>query len=237
MIRIAAQLLQAACALKLEGIMLKRADSPYVYGRTDTWLKLKCSLREAFVVWALPIAAVRGEGQSAVATRTSVKASNPERVIDASTGLAKLDLFRFYESVADWILPHLKDRPVCLVRAPDGIEGQLFFQKHPESRMPGLTILDARIWPGHTALLSVDDVDGLLSAAKMNIIEFHTWNSTVDDINHPDRVVFDLNPGEGVTWSHLQEAALLTRTMLEELQLKSWLKTSGGKDCMCGRTA
>jgi bifunctional non-homologous end joining protein LigD len=79
---------------------------------------------------------------------SSIKVTNPERVIDPSTGLTKLALVRYYESVAERILPHLVDRPVSLVRAPEGITGELFFQKHPETRVPGLRVLDKALWPG-----------------------------------------------------------------------------------------
>ena len=160
---------------------------------------------------------------------SSLKITNPERVIDPSTGLTKMALVRYYESIAERILPHLLDRPVSLVRAPDGIAGELFFQKHPETRMPGLREFDAALWPGHAALLGVDSAEALLAAAQMNTIEFHTWNSTSKHIDQPDRVVFDLDPGEGVSWAHVQEAALLVHTLLCELKLESWLKTSGGK--------
>ncbi|HEX2539718.1 MAG TPA: DNA ligase D [Caldimonas sp.] len=170
-----------------------------------------------------------GAVASAAPMASSVKVTNPERVIDPSTGLTKVALVRYYESIAERMLPHLKDRPVSLVRAPEGIGGELFFQKHPETRMPGLRILDAKLWPGHGPLLAVDTADALLSAAQMNTIEFHTWNSTVRHIDRPDRVVFDLDPGEGVTWAHILEAAVLMRAMLTELKLESWLKTSGGK--------
>jgi bifunctional non-homologous end joining protein LigD len=162
-------------------------------------------------------------------TTSSIKVTNPERVIDPSTGITKVTLVRYYESVAERILPHLLDRPVSLVRAPEGITGELFFQKHPETRLPGLRVLDRRLWPGHAALLAVDTADALVSAAQMNTIEFHTWNSTAKKIDQPDRIVFDLDPGEGVSWPHVQEAALLTRALLTELALASWLKTSGGK--------
>ena len=346
------EMLEAACQMHLEGIILKRLDAPYVSGRTETWLKLKCSLRQEFVIcgftdrsgasnevgglllgyyengklryagnvgtgwdsatgrkmhgrlaklevdkptldadtvrpgrwskraagterWVKPelvaevvFAAWTPEGHVRHASfkglradkpgelisreraaesvapsdaaevqrrigretaRAGVKVSNPARVIDPSSGLKKLDLVRYYESVADWILPHLQDRPVSLVRAPEGIMGELFFQKHPESRMPGMRVLDASLWPGHAPLLAVETVTALIAAAQMNVIEFHTWNSTAKEIDQPDRMVFDLDPGEGITWTHLQEAALLTRTLLAELQLESWLKTSGGK--------
>jgi bifunctional non-homologous end joining protein LigD len=172
-----------------------------------------------------PLAAVKPVAKP----QTAVKISNPDRVIDPSTGLTKIDLINFYESVAERILPHLRLRPVSLVRAPQGIIGKLFFQKHSESRIPGLTELAPELWPGHEALLSVDTIEGLISAAQLNVVEFHTWNSTTKRIDQPDRVIFDLDPGEGVTWAHVQDAAMLARTMLEELGLKSWLKTSGGK--------
>ncbi|MFG6417251.1 DNA ligase D [Roseateles sp. DC23W] len=159
----------------------------------------------------------------------SVKVSHPERVIDKSTGITKVELVRYYESIADWMLPHLKDRPVSLVRAPQGIEGQLFFQKHSEAKIPGMTDLDASLWPGHDALLAVNSAEALVNAAQFNTIEFHTWNARSARINRPDRVIFDLDPGEGVTWAHLQEAAVLTKGFLEQLGLQAWLKTSGGK--------
>lgn len=160
--------------------------------------------------------------------RAAIKISHPDRVIDPATGLRKIDLVHYYESVADRILPHLRHRPVSLVRAPRGITGQLFFQKHAETPIPGLTELDPALWPEHEPLLAVDSVEGLINAAQLNVVEFHTWNSKVQRIDTPDRVVFDLDPGEGVTWAHVQEAAQLTRAMLEELGLKSWIKTSGG---------
>ncbi|KWR91256.1 DNA ligase D [Cupriavidus sp. IDO] len=160
---------------------------------------------------------------------SAVKVTHPERVIDPSTGMTKLDLVRYYESVADWMLPHLKDRPLSLLRAPNGIIEELFFQKHPESKMPGLKEHDPTLWPGHGALLTVDNMDALVSAAQMNVVEFHTWNSTVGRLDRPDRVIFDLDPGEDLKWSHMQEAALLVHTLLTELGLKAWPKTSGGK--------
>ena len=156
--------------------------------------------------------------------------SNPERIIDPSTGLRKLDLVRYYESIAERMLPHLAGRPVSLVRGPNGIAGQLFFQKHDDKlSIPGLREFDPKLWPGHPAMLELPSAEALVSAAQMNVIEFHTWNSTQKNPGKPDRIVFDLDPGEGVTWPRVQEAATLTRALLDELGLQSWLKTSGGK--------
>lgn len=159
-----------------------------------------------------------------------IQVSHGERVIDPSTGFTKLELVRYYESVSDWILPHLKGRPCSLVRAPSGITGQLFFQKHGEKiGIPGITELDASLWPGHAAMLEIGSAPALAGAAQLNVIEFHTWNSKVRTIDQPDRMIFDLDPGEGTPWKYVQEAATLMRTMLHELHLESWLKTSGGK--------
>lgn len=159
-----------------------------------------------------------------------VKISHPERVVDPSTGLTKLDVVRYYETIAPRILPHLKGRPVSLLRAPDGVAGQQFFQKHDEKlSIPGLRQLDPALWPGHAPLMEVASTQALIGAAQMNVIEFHTWNSTIRRIDKPDRLVFDLDPGEGVDWPKVREAAQLTKTLLDELGLKSWLKTSGGK--------
>ncbi len=155
--------------------------------------------------------------------------SNPERVIDASSGVTKIQLVRYYALVAPLILEHLKGRPVSLVRAPDGIGGQLFFQKHLEHAMPGVTQLDQSIDPEHPPYIEVASVEALLSAAQMNVVEFHTWNATKSAIDKPDRMTFDLDPGEGVTWPMLQEAAVLVRGFLQDLGLVSFLKTSGGK--------
>lgn len=161
---------------------------------------------------------------------TSVKVTNPGRVIDPSTGLTKLDLVRYYESVAEWLLPHLKGRPCSLVRAPSGIAGEIFFQKHPDTlNIPEIRTLDASLWPEHEPLLEVPTAKAVAGAAQMNVVEFHTWNAKVRAIDTPDRMVFDLDPGEGVGWQRVAEAAMLTRSLLQDLGLQAWLKTSGGK--------
>lgn len=168
--------------------------------------------------------------QAGTAPAGGVKVSNAERVIDPSSGLTKLDLVRYYESVADWMLPHLIGRPCSLVRGPTGVTGELFFQKHGEKiGIPGIKELDPALWPGHATLLEVGTAHALAGAAQMNVIEFHTWNSLAKNIDKPDRMIFDLDPGEGTVWQHIQEAAMLVRGLLSELGLECWLKTSGGK--------
>jgi len=159
----------------------------------------------------------------------NMKVSHPERVIDQSTGLTKIDLIRYYALVAPLMMPHLKARPTSLVRAPDGIEGQLFFQKHMDEPLEGTILLDRKLDPGHSPLIEVTKPIGLLTAAQMNVIEFHTWNGVKNAIDQPDRMTFDLDPGDGVSWKIMQESTLLMRSFLEQLGLTSFVKTSGGK--------
>ena len=160
----------------------------------------------------------------------SFRVTHPERVIDQQTGITKLDLLRHYAVVAPLILPHLKGRPVSLTRAPSGVSGELFFQKHAkEVELPGIKLLDPALDPGHEALLEIHNATGLLSAAQMNTVEFHTWNALASSISKPDRMTFDLDPGDGFEWVQMQQAAELVKTMLEELELVPFLKTSGGK--------
>ncbi len=157
------------------------------------------------------------------------KLSNPDRVIDPSTGLTKLDLARYYGLVAPLLVQHLKARPVSFVRAPSGIQGQLFFQKHLDAPIPGVASLPKGLHPGHPALLEVPTPDAVMSAAQMNVIEFHTWNAVKSAIEEPDRLILDLDPGEGVSWPVVQQAAELVHVLLQGLGLEGWLKTSGGK--------
>lgn len=185
---------------------------------------------------AVPAKAVKAAGTAKTAKTTkaaktakSGRLSNPDRVIDPSTGLTKLDLARYYGLVAPLLLPHLKGRPVSLVRAPGGIQEPLFFQKHLEAAMPGVKALPERLDPDHPSLLEVPSGAAIMSAAQMNVVEFHTWNAVKTAIDKPDRMLLDLDPGDGVKWATMQQAAGLVRVLLEEIGLQCWLKTSGGK--------
>lgn len=158
-----------------------------------------------------------------------LKVTHPERVIEASSGIRKIDLVRFYSLVGPLMMEHLKGRPVSLVRAPEGVKGQLFFQKHLETAtMTGVRQLPKKLDPDHDPLMEIASEQGLLSAAQMNVIEFHTWNAVKTMIGRPDRMTFDLDPGKGVEWQAMQEAALLLRGFLQELELHPFVKTSGG---------
>lgn len=177
-----------------------------------------------------------GKTRSSRAPSSSNKAlaglriTHPNRIIDAQSGATKGDLVAYYAHVAPLILPHLADRPVALIRAPAGVGGEQFFQKHAQARaLPDVDRLPKKLDPGEPQLLAINSAAGLLSAAQMNMVELHTWNATTEAINQPDRLIFDLDPGEGVQWNTLREDAQLLKGLLDELKLRSFLKTSGGK--------
>lgn len=159
-----------------------------------------------------------------------VAISHPDRVIDSESGVQKVELAQFYEAIAGWILPHLSLRPVALLRCPEGIGGEQFFQKHAERlAIPHITQLDPKLDPGHARLMEIDSVQALVGAAQMGTIELHTWGATHDRIETPDRIVLDLDPDPDLPWRRMIEATQMVLAVLDELGLEAWLKTSGGK--------
>lgn len=334
-------LLDSACRLGLEGLIGKRADSPYSGQRSRDWIKLKCTRRQEFVIVGytdpkgsrtafgalllalhdadsgkLRYAGRVGTGFSAATLKTlyaqlkplhsakpalakppsgaqahgvhwlkprllaevayaqmtrdgivrhavfhglrddkpataidleqpmpkppakrrkaepealgDLRLTHPDRVIDATTGVTKRQVLEYYAQVSEWLLPQLKDRPVALVRAPEGLSGELFFQKHAgQLHLPHVRTFD-KAQAGQAAMV-LNRVDSVLGAVQMNTLEFHTWNATTRDFDKPDRLVLDLDPDPALPWKAMVEATQLTLTLLEELGLKVFLKTSGGK--------
>ncbi|NIF28977.1 DNA ligase D [Pantoea sp. Tr-811] len=333
-------LLDSACRLELEGLIGKRAGSPYVGRRSADWIKLKCKQRQEFVIVGftdpkgsrsgfgalllalhdtdsgeLRYAGKVGTGFSATTLATlharlkpleiakpalprpptgaeargvhwlkpqllaevayaqmtrdgvvrhsvfhglrddkpamaidlehampgnnhhpqplpkglgKLRLTHPDRVIDATIGASKRQIAQYYADISPWILPHLKHRPVALVRAPDGLGGELFFQKHADPlHLPYLLAYD-KAEAGQAAMV-INRPDTLLGAVQMNMLELHTWNATDKDFDKPDRFVLDLDPDPALPWKAMLEATQLTLTLLDELGLKVFLKTSGGK--------
>jgi bifunctional non-homologous end joining protein LigD len=124
-----------------------------------------------------------------------VMITHPDRVVDSVSGVQKAELAQYYLEIAPWILPHLKLRPVALVRAPEGIGEQLFFQKHADRlEIPHIKQLDPKLDPGHAALMEIDSIHALVGAAQMGAVELHTWTATHDRIETPDLFVWTWTP-------------------------------------------
>lgn len=158
----------------------------------------------------------------------SMHLTHPGRIIDASSGTTKLDIAEYYARVGKLILPHLKDRPVALVRAPDGLAGELFFQKNAAHLdLPNVKSYD-KDQAGQAAMV-INREDTLLGAVQMNTLELHTWNATDTQFERPDRFILDLDPDPALPWKAMVEATHLTMTLLDEIGLRYFLKTSGGK--------
>ena len=171
-----------------------------------------------------------GDKPSASRRADATRITHGERVIDAQSGTTKGDLVEYYRQVADLILLHVQDRPTAVMRAPTGVGGELFFQKHLcAGTWPGIQAFAVEDATSANGMLDIRGEQGLLSAAQWNVVEFHTANATGRALQKPDRMVFDLDPGEGVQWTQIQEAATLVHAFLGQLELKSFLKTSGGK--------
>jgi len=331
---------EEACANGLEGVIGKRIDSPYVQRRSTNWIKVKCSLRQEFIIcgytlpsgsrtafgalllgyyadgrliycgrvgtgfserllvrllekleariqdeppfpvppkgaeakgiqhWVRPelVAEVEFTGwtedgllrhpsfkglrpdkdpldvhreephrDSLEAPNTTQaapagKLSNPDKVIYPEQGLTKRELAEYYAAVADWMLPHIVNRPLMLLRCPHGQQRECFFQNHVTEALPpsihAISIKEGGEVHGYIALTGLD---GLFSLVQLGVLEIHPWASPQRDVEKPDRIIFDLDPGPGVAWAEVIDAALMLRTRLNALGLQSFVKTSGGK--------
>ena len=329
---------ESACDLALEGVIGKRLGSPYVSSRSADWIKLKCRLRQEFVIVGYtrpqgsrsgfgalllavnednglvytgrvgtgfdqaalkniyaqltplerkasplekPLTSAQARGvhwveptlvgevqfaewtregvvrqaafvglrtdkpaaqiiheqprtakslKNAKTTSSDVNITHADRVIDKQSGTQKQQLAQFYDGISKWILPFLRHRPISLLRAPEGIEGEQFFQKHAQHlAIPHIKQLPQALDPGHARLMEIDSADALVGAVQMGTVELHTWGATSDKIETPDLFVLDLDPDPALPWKSMLEAAQLTLSVLDELGLQAFVKTSGGK--------
>jgi bifunctional non-homologous end joining protein LigD len=156
--------------------------------------------------------------------------THPDRVLFPDLGLTKRDLLLHYTRVARWMLPHVTERPLMLVRCPEGAGKGCFHQKHPSAGMPQavqhVTVPQKK---GPEANLMIADVEGLLGLVQMGALEIHSWGCRVQQLDCPDQLVFDLDPDEGLGWERVQEAAQQLRERLEERGLTAFLRSTGGK--------
>jgi bifunctional non-homologous end joining protein LigD len=160
-----------------------------------------------------------------------VRLTHPNKVMDAESGLTKQMLADYYWAIAEWMLPHLAGRPLSLVRCPDGSGHPCFFQKHVNSMLPkgigGVEIADkkGKVEP----YITLDSAEALAGLAQLGVLEVHPWGSRNADIEHPDRLIFDLDPDEALPWGNVTAAALELKASLAKKGLESFVKTTGGK--------
>ncbi len=168
---------------------------------------------------ATPERQAAAASSSATAARVAgVTLSNPDRVLYPEQGLTKLDLARYYEAVAERRLPHIADRPLTLVRCPRGREQHCFYQKHLREEVPPAvrTVVIREEGGATEPYVYVRDVAGIVSLVQLGVLEFHGWGSRADQVEKPDRLVFDLDPDPTVAWSAVAEAARELRHRLAE---------------------
>ena len=155
-------------------------------------------------------------------TRVSqLRITHPDRLIWPRLGFRKIDLAHYMEQVGDRLLPHFTMRPISLVRCPDGAEGKCFYQRHPAAGLKLKTIKDKYVY--------LETLQDVLAAVQYGAVEFHTWGATAPDVAHPDRITLDLDPDPDLPWSKLRDATRMTKALLDDLRLNSFLKTTGGK--------
>jgi bifunctional non-homologous end joining protein LigD len=164
---------------------------------------------------------------TAALSSISVELTHPERILWHDQGVTKQGLADFYKAIAPWILPHLTDRVLSLVRCPSGVGDDCFYAKHAWA---GLSSSIRRVDVGEKQpMLAIDDLDGLIALVQAGVLEIHPWGSRTGDLERPDRIIFDLDPGEGVEWRSVISAAVEVRDRLRQRKLKSFVKTTGGK--------
>jgi bifunctional non-homologous end joining protein LigD len=351
-----AAIFEEACRHGAEGIVSKRADSMYVSGRSASWIKVKCGLRQEFVVGGFTLPSKGGDGigalllgyhqdgkliysgragtgftqrsqveirkrlesirsnmnpflsvgaaerrgahwvkpqlvaevafstwtaddlvrqasfkglredkpatevvreklsagipnarSAAAARRASDQAAapaknqntpnlprltHPDKIIDRESGLTKQQLVAYYAEAASHILPHIADRPLSIVRCPSGTAAKCFFQKHVKAGLPkgigSVEIVDRKSGKPEPYII-LSDAAVIPELGQLNVLELHPWGSPADDFEHPDRIIFDLDPDSSIDWKTLAATAGEVRARLKRLGLESFLKSTGGK--------
>jgi bifunctional non-homologous end joining protein LigD len=164
-------------------------------------------------------------------THAPVRLTHPDKVLDSESGLTKQMLADYYWQMADWMLPHIANRPLSLVRCPDGAGHPCFFQKHVNATLPkGIGSVEITDKTGKVEpYITLNSAEALAGLAQLGVLEVHPWGSKNDDLERPDRLIFDLDPDEALPWTKVTAAALGLKELLEKRDLESFVKTTGGK--------
>jgi bifunctional non-homologous end joining protein LigD len=167
--------------------------------------------------------------KSASGRSFGVKLTHPDRIYWPDAGVTKQGLAEYYADVWKWMAPHLVARPLALVRCPDGIAQKCFFQKAAWKGIHRSISVLRNPGEGGEEVLAIHDLDGLIALAQAGTLEIHPWGSTIDDLDRPDRIIFDLDPDPDLGWAELVRTAQEVRERLRAVGLESFIKTTGGK--------
>ncbi len=159
-----------------------------------------------------------------------IELSHPDKPYFPEAGILKRDLAQYVDSMAPWMLPHIADRPLSLVRCPDGWSSQCFFQKHADPRISSAVArITVREKAGSAVYMGAKSPKALVALVQWGVVEIHPWASRSPRLDRPDRLIFDFDPDDGVPWRDLVAATRRLRTLLRQLDLRSFVKTTGGK--------
>jgi bifunctional non-homologous end joining protein LigD len=184
-------------------------------------------VRERAIAATSPAPAIKRSASAKNDLVAGIQLTHPDRIYWADTCVTKRDLAEYYVKVWKWMCPHVTGRPIALLRCPEGIDGQCFFQKHARA---GIPVEHLRLVPEKgDEIIAIDDLNGVIALVQGGVLEIHTRGATIGDRERADRLVFDLDPGPGTSWDDVVDAARDVRARLSKLKLKSFLKTSGGK--------
>ena len=159
----------------------------------------------------------------------NIPISSPDKIIFKKTSITKLDIVKYYQKVAFRMLPYLENRLLSVIRMPDGYGGEKFFKKHLENKNKGIGKKIIKSKEHKEDYYYIKNKEGLISEVQMNSYEFHIWGSTIKQLETPNLMVFDLDPDEKLDIEKLRNGVKDLKKILDELKLKSYLKTSGGK--------
>lgn len=169
--------------------------------------------------------------EAGMAEREGMSLTSPQKLLFPASTLTKEDLAVYYAKVADAMLPFVENRPLTLVRCPEGEESDCFYQRHPGFGIPHAMQIHKQVLDDgkEKEWLMVDSREGIVAFAQVGVVEVHPWLSRADELTRPDQIVFDLDPGHGVTWSQLRSATLLIAEKSDDLGFTPYLKSTGGK--------
>lgn len=224
-------------ALRVDSLELDNTDT--IPSKGVFYVEPKLVAKVKFLDWTLDGLVRQGRFQGIAETsrkeasprvaESQVKLTSPDRVVDPKSGSTKKDVFDYYAAVGHRLLPHLANRPLPIIRCPDGISKPCFFQKHLMKGLPdavkGVVVDEDDKDP----YMLVDSIEAILALVQFGMIEAHPWGSSIPELDLPDRLIFDLDPGDDVEWDKVCEAARIVRDQFAGIGLKSFAKLSGGK--------